>query len=292
MCNETICAEFIRIFATDGQQPVTLLEKPKTEQVANTGKGIHGVRFDVMATTHDYHIYCIDSQRIFKQESYSDRTLYYGCMAMSTKSLQEKEDFDQLRPVTVIFIYIDNAASKESIDVMNIYKRRDVESAKSPQPYNDKLTFIDINLNNKANCQLGSALDSDVRAFMDLMSTGDDEHLVKLILSDENLSDSMRTVVGLFSKLMNDVIRKAPVEDNEEYTDYLDEILRKDEFKMTTGELIRHKALLEGRVKGVLEGKIEVYYTKMKLQPNEIAKELKIDESEVNRILKDLKLVS
>ena len=281
MCNEVICAEFIRLFAMDGQ-PVTLLAKPKTEQSINTGKGIRSVRFDVVAETQDYHIYCVDSQRIFKQESYSDRTLYYGCMAMATKSLREKEDFDQLRPVTVIFIYIDNVASKESIDVMNIYKRRDVENISTPQPYNDKLTFIDINLNNKANCNLESTLDSDIRAFMDLMSNGDDEHLVKMILSDENLSDSMRKVIQIFRGLMNDVIRKAPIQENED-ADYLDEILRREEYTMTTGELIRHKALLEG--------KIEIYYTVVKLKPHEIAKELKIDESEVNRILKDLKLL-
>ena len=285
-------------------QPVTLLEKPKKEQVINTGKGIHGVRFDVVAETQDYHIFCIDSQRIFKQDSYSDRTLYYGCTAMANKSLREKEDFNQLRPVTVIFIYIDNVASKESIDIMNVFKRRDVESSNTPLPYNNKLTFIDINLNNKANCTVNNVLESDIRAFMDLMSTGDDEHLVKLILSDENLSDSMRNVIKLFSKL----IKEVPVKEKEDYNNYLDEILDRDEFKMTTGQLIRRKALLEGRTEGRTEGRIEgriegmvegrikgmveVYYTKMKLQPHEIAKELEIDESEVSRILKDLKLVS
>jgi len=82
--------------------------------------------------------------------------------------------------------------------------------------------------------------------------------------------------------------KEVPVKEKEDYTNYLDEILDRDEFKMNTGQLIRHKALLEGRIKGM----IEVYYTKMKLQPHEIAKELNIDESEVNRILKDLKLVS
>jgi len=60
---------------------------------------------------------------------------------------------------------------------------------------------------------------------------------------------------------------------------------------MTTGELIRRKSKLEGKIEGKLEGKIEVYYTDLKLKPHEIANKLKIDESEVNRILKDLKLL-
>ena len=127
---------------------------------------------------------------------------------------------------------------------------------------------------------------------MDLMSIGDDEHLVKLILSDENLSDSMRNVIELFSKLMNNVVRKVPVKENEEDRAYLDEILRRKEFKMTTGELIRNEALLEGMIVGRIKGMIEVYFTKMKLQPHEIAIELKIDESEVNSILKELELIS
>ena len=81
------------------------------------------------------------------------------------------------------------------------------------------------------------------------------------------------------------------MKENEEYTNYLDEILSRDEFNMTSGQLIRKRALLEGRIDGLLEGRIygmiEVYYTKMKLQPHEIAIELKIGESEVNSILLD-----
>jgi len=117
-----------------------------------------------------------------------------------------------------------------------------------------------------------------------------DEHLVKLLLY-ENISVSMCDVIKLFSKLMNDVIREVAMKENEYYTDDLHEILQRDEFKMTTGQLIRRNALLEGRIEGRIKGMIEVYYTKMKLQPHEIAKELNIDESEVNRILEDLKLV-
>jgi hypothetical protein len=266
-------------------EPITLLEKPKVEHVVNVGKGIRGVRFDVVAETQDYHIFCIDSQRVFKKEEYSNRTLYYGCMAMASKSLREKEAFDQLRPVTVIFIYIDNDVSKESVDVIGLYKKRDVEGTVTPQPYNDKLTFIDINLNNKANHSFNNVLDADLRAFMDLMSVGDDEYLVERILSDENISDSMRNVIGLLSNLMNDVIRNTPpTKEAEKQVDDLSEILRKDEFKMTTRELIKD----EGRV----EGMIKVYYEKMNLQPSEIAKELEMEESEVIRILKELRLFS
>ena len=138
MCYEIICAEFLRLFASNGKQ-VTLTEKPKSEQILSLGKGIRGVRFDVVAKTEDYHIYCIESQRDFMRESYTVRTLYYGCIAMATKSLKQKEDFKELRPVTVIFVYIDNTASTEPIDVMNVYKRKDVEESyttKQVLPYN------------------------------------------------------------------------------------------------------------------------------------------------------------
>jgi predicted transposase/invertase (TIGR01784 family) len=292
MCQETICQEFLKLFATNGQ-PVKLLEKPKTEQGIDLGKGIRGVRFDVIAEDTDYHIYCIDSQRVFMQDSYTDRTLYYGCSAMAAKSLKKNEDFKQLRPVTVIFIYIDNTASTESIDVMNVYKNKDVQSrAKDINPYNSKLTFIDINLNNKANCKTDDQFESDMRAFMDLMSNGDDEHLVELILADPKLSDSMRNVIEIFRGLMTDVIRKAPI-DEKEYTPYLDEILRKDEvFTMTTGQLLLQEGEKKGEQRGILKGKVELYYTKLNLKPHEIADEMKITEDEVYRILIELKLVS
>ena len=168
MCNETICAEFLKLFANRGK-PVKLAGKPKKEQPIDLGNGIRGVRFDVIAEDTDYHIYCIDSQRVFFQESYTDRTLFYGCIAMAAKSLRKNEDFKHLRPATVMFIYIDNTASTESVDVMNIYKNKDVQSrSKDIQPYNNKLTLIDINLNNKGNCKTDDQFESDIRAFMDM----------------------------------------------------------------------------------------------------------------------------
>ena len=55
----------------------------------------------------------------------------------------------------------------------------------------------------------------------------------------------------------------------------------------------REKEQLEakGKLEGKREGKVELYYTEMKLQSHEIADKLKICETEVSRILKDLKLV-
>ena len=244
MQNETICEEFIRLFARNGQ-PTKLLSKPQREQVINIGKGIRGVRFDIVSETQDYHIYCMESQRIFIQKSNTDRTLFYGCVAMASKSLKENEDFDKLRPVTVIFIYIDNTSTNEPIEVMNIYRKKDIELSKGQiRPYNDKLTFIDINLNNKANCEFDSPLDSDIRAFMDIMSNGDDEQLVKLILQDPDLSDSTRNAIEIFSELMKDVIRKTSINE-EQYTPYLHEILKKEEFIMTTRQLIKQEGIDE-----------------------------------------------
>jgi len=291
MCHETICAEFLKLFANHGK-PVKLTGKPQKEQPIDLGAGIRGVRFDVVAEDTDYHIYCIDSQRVFFQESYTDRTLFYGCVAMAAKSLRKNEDFNQLRPVTVIFIYIDNTASTESIDVINLYKLEDVKSgSRNIQPYNCKLTLIDINLNNRANCKTEDQFESDIRAFMDLMSIGDDEHFIKLISEDPSLSDSMRNVIKIFSELMSNVIQQTPI-DNKQYTPYLDEILRKDVFKMTTGQMIRLEGEQAGEAKGIFKGKIELYYTELKLQPHEIAKKLKITEPEVNRILVELNLLS
>ena len=181
--NEIICEEFLRLFATNGKS-VTLLAKPKSEDIVNVEKGIRGVRFDTVAKTgtsedaQDFHIYCIDSQREFERESYVDRELYYACVAMATKSLKTNEDFSMLRPVTVIFIYIDNSASTNPIDLVNLYRRRDIEiHSVAVQPYTAKFNFININLNNKANWEAGQ-LSADVRAFMDIMSIGDDEYLV------------------------------------------------------------------------------------------------------------------
>ena len=53
---------------------------------------------------------------------------------------------------------------------------------------------------------------------MDIMSIGDDGHLIELILADPKLSDSMRNVIEIFNGLMTDVIRKVPVNNMERYT--------------------------------------------------------------------------
>ena len=248
MGNRAICEEFLRLFARGGQ-PVKLLVDPKKEQPIKFGGDIRGVRFDIVSEAEDFHIYCMEAQREFMPKSRTNRTLYYGCTAIAAKSLKKNEDFDKLRPVTVIFIYVDNTDSKESIDVVRMYKEKEAESTKSNiRPYNDKLTFIDINLNQKANFDIDSPIDSDIRAFLDIMSTGDDEHLVKLILQDPKLSDSTRKIIGMFSDLMKDVIQKQPI-DEEQYTPELHEALKKKEFHMTTTQLIRKEAKEEERVK-------------------------------------------
>ena len=244
ICEESICEEFIRLFASNGLS-VKLVSKPKSEHIVNIEKSIRGIRFDAVAETgsdkelQDYHIYCIDSQRVFMKESYIDRALYYGCVAVATKSLKAKESFDKLRPVTIIFIYIDNTASTKPIDIINIYKRSDIEAkGDKALPHTSKLNFVDINLNNKANLEISAPLDADVRAFMDIMSIGDDGHLVELILKDPALSDSTRKAIEVFRKLMQDKIKKMPI-DESKYTSYMDKVLR--------NEACQQPATLKGR---------------------------------------------
>jgi CRP-like cAMP-binding protein len=101
----------------------------------------------------------------------------------------------------------------------------------------------------------------------------------------------MRNVIKIFSGLMNNVVRQASIDDKQ-YTPYLDEILKGDVFTMTTGQLLVLEGEKKGRQEGRIEGKIELYYTELKLQPHEIAEKLETTEAEVNRILKELKLVS
>ena len=79
---------------------------------------------------------------------------------------------------------------------------------------------------------------------------GDEKHL-------PGLSDSMRKVIELFSGLMKDVVQKEPV-DEEKYTPYLDGILRKEEFRMTTRQLLKQEGLLEGMQKGRQEARQEI----------------------------------
>ena len=180
---------------------------------------------------------------------------------------------------TKTFVYIDNQGSREAIDVIRLYNENDVE-----RPYSSKMTFVNVNLNNKANYSIedDNPISYDVRAFMDLMSIGDDEHLIELLLQSTRLSDSMRNVISLFDGLMKDVIRKTTIR-QEHYTADLHQILRKDVFVMSTDQLLVQK--------GKVEGKIELCFTDLKLQPHEIAKKLNVPEEEVSRILKDLKLI-
>ena len=229
MCNQLICEEFIRIFAMDGK-PVKLLSQPTTQETIKVGKESKGVRFDVVTETTDVHIYCIESQRVFMQESYTDRTLAF-------KSLKRGEEYGELRPVTVIFVHLENTDSVEPIDVMNVYKKKEVNLClSSTMPYNDKLTFVDINLNNAKNCDLDSDLNWDERAFMDLMIHGDDEKVVAELLLSSRISESMRKVVSLFGTIMREEVKKLPVDENK-YPVYLDTLLERDEYIMAVGSV-------------------------------------------------------
>ena len=56
------------------------------------------------------------------------------------------------------------------------------------------------------------------------------------------------------------------------------------------------RGIIEGEKRGMIEsekrGMIKVCYTEFKLSPHDIANRLKIKELEVNRILKELKLIA
>jgi len=213
----------------DGK-PVKLLSQPTTQETIKVGKESKGVRFDVVTETTDVHIYCIESQRVFMQESYTDRTLAF-------KSLKRGEEYGELRPVTVIFVHLENTDSVEPIDVMNVYKKKEVNLClSSTMPYNDKLTFVDINLNNAKNCDLDSDLNWDERAFMDLMIHGDDEKVVAELLLSSRISESMRKVVSLFGTIMREEVKKLPVDENK-YPVYLDTLLERDEYIMAVGSV-------------------------------------------------------
>ena len=141
-------------------------------------------------------------------------------------------------------------------------------------------------------------MNSDIQAFMDLMSLGDNEHLVELILAKPELSDSTREAIKAFSSVMKNKIQEMDV-DESKYPPHLDKILQRDEFKLTAFDLAvlegekrgRLEGEKEGRLEGEKRGKIELYYTELRLNPRDIARRLKIEESEVEHIVKELKLV-
>ena len=190
------------------------------------------------------------------------------------------------------------------------------------------INFIDINLNNKANWKAGGKpVDSDIQAFMDLMSVGDNERLVELMLRNSEISASTRKAAEVFSTIMKNKIQKMSI-DSSKYTQHLDKVLRKDEYNMTTLDLaVREgekrgmiegekrgmiEGLIEGEKRGMIEGKkrgmiegekmgmiegekrgmVKICYSEFKLSPHDIANRLKIKEVEVIRILKELKLMT
>ena len=124
---------------------------------------------------------------------------------------------------------------------------------------------------------------ADVRAFMDIMSVGDDEYLVERILEDPDLSNPTSKAIRVFSNIMKNEIRKSVIDENQ-YISIMHKILRKDVYKMPTLELL----LKESEIKGILKGKIEICYVMFKMTTTEISKILNVPESEVVQILKEL----
>jgi len=240
----------LRLFINKGT-PVASISKPETEVYLHFGGETRGVRFDVVTETgagreaSDYHIYCIDSQRDFLRESFADRTLYYGCTAIAAKSLDQNEPYEKLRPVTVVFIYIDQQATTEFIDEIKFYRASDIKRYGAlADPYTDKLSFVEVNLNNKANMPISGPLDEDVRAFVNLMTLGDDARVIRDLKSNTNISYSMREVINIFGDLMSKVIQEKQV-DESDFPLELGNILESEAYKMTFNDLLTERAAKE-----------------------------------------------
>ena len=272
----------MRLFINKGT-PVASISKPETEVYLHFGGETRGVRFDVVTETgagreaSDYHIYCIDSQRDFLRESFADRTLYYGCTAIAAKSLDQNEAYEKLRPVTVVFIYIDQQATTDFIDEIRFYRMSDIKRYGAlANPYTDKLSFVEVNLNNKANIAINSPLDEDIRAFVDLMTHGDDSKVIRDLIANPNLSESMREVIRLFGDLMSKAIKEKRV-DASEFPPELGTILESEAYKMTFSDLLAERAA-EERAKAAYKEK------------RDIAKEMLIDGQDIAKIVKYTKL--
>jgi len=146
---------------------------------------------------------------------------------------------------------------------------------------------------------------------MDLMSVGDNERLVELVLRNSELSASTRKAAEVFSTIMKNKIQKMSI-DSSKYTQHLDKVLRKDEYNMTTFDIAvregekrgmiegmiegEKRGMIEGKKRGMIEGEkrgmIKICYSEFKLSPHDIANRLKIEELEVTRILKELELIT
>ena len=276
MCNETICKEFLRLFINKGAL-ITSISKPESEVDLQLGGKVHGVRFDVMVDTgasreaNDYHIYCVDCQRDFQIKSFADRTIYYGCTAIAAKSLAKNESYEKLRPVTIVFIYIDQQATTDFIDEIVFYRASSIKrDGASASPYSDKLSFVEINLNNKANMVVTGSLHDDMRAFVDLMTHGDDNNVVCSLKSNPKLSKSMREVVNIFGNLMSVAIQEKRVNESE-FPSELGEVLEREVYKMTFQDLLAQRAA---------EAKAE---TDFKVK-RDIARKMLINKEDIDKI--------
>ena len=288
MCEEAICKEFLRLFIYKGI-PVTSISKLETEVILDLGGKIRGVRIDVVYVetgagrkSNDYHIYCIDAQRDFLIKSFADRNLYYGCTTVAAKSLDKNEDFSKLRPVTIVFIYIDQQVTTDFVDEIKFYRYSDIKrNGALATPYTDKLSFVEINLNNKANMDITDSIDEDRRAFVDLMTHGDDEKVVNDLKTNPKLSKSMREVIDIFGNLMSEAIRQKQVDESKFPAELGDILDNKEAFQLTFQDLLEKRAAeAAAKAKALAEAKLR----------RDLAKEMLIDKKDVSEIVKYSKL--
>ncbi|MDR1531674.1 MAG: Rpn family recombination-promoting nuclease/putative transposase [Clostridiales bacterium] len=138
MGDKTICGRFIEAVAG---KKVTVSNIRFEMESREEFLGSKRTRLDIVAEEGDYAIYDVEAQRDHLKD-HKNRCVFYGCRKVSKYSLKKGETYSKLRPVTIIFINLENPEAVSYIDDI----RFRYESSNCYRVYNNGLRIVEFNL--------------------------------------------------------------------------------------------------------------------------------------------------
>jgi hypothetical protein len=183
MSVEPICASFLESIL---KRPVGKLRIASEQVIPELDLLVRNIRVDILATNEYFEIYNIEGQKVYYKVSHKDRNLIHACRIISTQ-LKTGQDFDDLRPTTVIFVNLRNPDGHGFVDSASI-KYDGPEYGE----YNKKLRIIELNLDHHGAAPVDAP--KALKVFSLFCMYGDKEELFRSACKTEGLDENAETI--------------------------------------------------------------------------------------------------
>ena len=242
-----ICTFFLNIIT---KNTVKVKEVHKQKSFAGSVVGRKRIYLDILTENEDFRIYNIEAQQRYLP-GHKERCIFHGCRIISEKSLEKGEDYEEFRPVTVIFI---NRKNKESNNVLDEVCFR--YSAEPRNIYSDVFKIIEVNIDTILKNIESEEIPDGLKFLAVVCEFGNNKNTIMRFC--ENLKTDFSEIIDKLAEIFDKMIDDASI-----YNDIVsveqddDSEFEEEEYPMLLQDILREEGKSEGKKEGKKEGRKE-----------------------------------